>query len=224
MKARIEPQPDDLPEAIFRRQDNSDDRLFYQQPRLVTHIDDATIEALTDFYREFLPTNCDLLDLMSSWISHLPRELRLASVTGLGMNAQELAANDQLTSYVVHDLNADPRLPFGSASFDRASIVVSIQYLIKPVAVMRELHRSLRPGGAVCIAMSHRCFPTKAIVAFQQLSAEDRVNLVCEYLRRGGFNDIEFVDRSPANADPLWLVVGHRSADADAADRVKAEP
>ncbi len=201
---------DELPTALFQRQDNSPDPLFYQQPRLVTHIDDATIENITEFYREFLPPGGDLLDLMSSWISHLPDEINYGSVTGHGMNAEELKANPRLSDYVVQDLNAKPKLPFESERFDRACIVVSIQYLIKPVTVLRDLLRTLRPGGKLCVAMSHRCFPTKAIMAFHQLSPKDRVALVCEYLQRSGFENVEFLDRSPEGADPLWLVIGER--------------
>lgn len=199
---------EELPATMFQRQDNSPDPLFYQQPRLVTHIDDLTIAALTAFYRQFLPAGADVLDLMSSWISHLPEESNFNSVVGHGMNAEELAANPRLSEYLVQDLNATPALPFESERFDRACLVVSIQYLIKPVEVLREVHRTLRPGGKLCVAMSHRCFPTKAIVAFQQLSAADRVALVTEYFQRSGFVEVEYIDRSPEGADPLWLVVG----------------
>jgi len=200
-----------LPDALFQRQDQSPDELFYQQARMVTHIDEATINAITEFYREFIPADCDVLDLMSSWISHLPEEVHYQSVTGHGMNEEELAANPRLDSYVVQNLNADPQLPFAQASFDRAMIVVSVQYLINPVAVMAELHRTLRPGGKLCIAMSHRCFPTKAIAAFQQLATKDLLAFITEVLQRGGFDDVEFIDRSPAGADPLWLLVGSKA-------------
>ena len=204
--------PEAFPERIFARQDDQPDSLFYRQPRMVTHIDDQTIAALTDFYREFIPADCDVLDLMSSWISHLPEELSLRSVTGHGMNEEELAANPRLTRHIVQDLNADPSLPFAPSSFDRTTITVSIQYLTKPVPVMQELFRTLRPGGAICIAMSHRCFPTKAILAFHQLDVEDRVALVGEYLTRGGFTDVQFIDQSPTGADPLWLLIGRKPA------------
>ena len=202
---------DELPPALFQRQDNTPDQLFYQQPRLVTHIDDATIDRLTQFYREFLPANTDLLDLMSSWISHLPKEINYRRVAGHGMNAAELEANPRLTEFVVQDLNTNPQLPFESEQFDRACIVVSIQYLIKPVEVLGDVLRTLKPGGKLCVAMSHRCFPTKAILAFHQLSPNDRVALVSDYLTRSGFINVEFLDRSPEGADPLWLVTGERS-------------
>jgi hypothetical protein len=36
------------------------------------------------------------------------------------MNAEELGDNPQLTKSVVHDINRDPRLPFGDREFDGA--------------------------------------------------------------------------------------------------------
>lgn len=198
----------DLPEHWFERADNSPDEAFYREPRLVQHIDTATIEALTEFYRSFIPTGSKVLDLMSSWISHLPTELSLARVAGLGMNAVELEKNPQLTEWCVQDLNAEPKLPYSAHSFDRITLTVSIQYLIKPLAVMASAHQVLTPGGQICIAMSHRLFPTKAIAAFTKMAPQDRINLVCQYLESAGFKEVNFIDQSPQNADPLWLVVG----------------
>ena len=196
-----------FPERFFAREDESSDALFYGQPRLVTHIDDATIAALTDFYAEFLPPMSRVLDLMSSWVSHLP-DAEYARVAGLGMNAEELAANPRLTDYVVHDLNEQPALPYEDASFDRAVIAVSVQYLVQPLEVFTDLKRVLAPAGRVAVAMSHRCFPTKAILAFRALPPNDRLRLVGSYLHRAGFEEVQALDHSPPNADPLWIVTG----------------
>ena len=199
-----------LPNAWFVCADATPDEAFYQTPRMVAHIDEATIAALTEFYRSFIPPQSDVVDLMSSWISHLPAELPLGKVAGLGMNAAELVANTQLTEWSVQNLNTQPTLAYASASFDRALIVVSIQYLRRPIDVMLSVHNVLREGGEIAIAMSHRLFPTKAIAAFQSLSVEDRVNLVRYYLEKAGFADIKLVDCSPADADPLWIVTGKK--------------
>ena len=199
----------EFPDRFFEREDDAPDSLFYGEPRFVAHIDDDTIAALTAYYGEFLPSGSRVLDLMSSWISHLP-DVHYARVSGLGMNERELAANPRLTDAVVHDLNVDPRLPYEDAAFDRAVIAVSVQYLVRPLEVFRDLGRVLAPGGRVAVAMSHRCFPTKAILAFRALGPGDRVRLVSTYLHHAGFVDLAFEDRSPPGADPLWIVVGTR--------------
>ncbi|NKB70187.1 MAG: methyltransferase domain-containing protein [Candidatus Latescibacteria bacterium] len=201
-----------LPPAYFRRADETPDSLFYQAPRLVTHIDATTIAALRQFYREQLPSAGDLLDLMSSWISHLPEEVEYGRVAGLGMNREELAANPRLTDFVVHDLNADPQLPYPAASFDAVLIAVSVQYLIRPVEVFASIAGVLRPGGRCIVAMSHRLFPTKAIAAFCQLGPRERHNLVQAYfVSAGGFETPDFFDASPPTGDPLWIVTAQRA-------------
>ena len=201
----------EIPPAYFRRADELPDRLFYQVPRLVTHIDEATIAALTQFYRDQLPAAGDLLDLMSSWISHLPEEVAYGRVAGLGMNREELAANPRLTDFVVHDLNANPRLPFAATCFDAVLIAVSVQYLIRPMEVFGAIARVLRPGGHCIVAMSHRLFPTKAIAAFCQLRPRERIDLVQAYFAlAGGFEAPSFFDASPPTADPLWIVAARR--------------
>lgn len=42
-----------------------------------------------------------MLDLCSSWVSHLPPERRYSEVIGHGMNAEELQRNKQLGRYFV---------------------------------------------------------------------------------------------------------------------------
>jgi len=204
-------QPARLPGAFFQREDESDDAGFYLIPRLVTHIDAATIACLTEFYREVLPAGFDLVDLMSSWVSHLPQSALRGRVAGLGMNAAELTANPQLSEWCVHDLNKAPQLPYEDESMDAVLNAVSVQYLVRPVEVFASIRRVLRPGGLSIVAMSHRCFPTKAIRLFHAASAAERCELVGRYhVEGGGFGETEAIDRSPERADPLWLVVGRR--------------
>ena len=119
----------------FQRIDETDDALFYQIPRLVTHIDEPACQALGDFYRATLPAGGDIIDLMSSCVSHIPEDVLYRSVTGLGMNVDELDANQRLTRRFVHDLNRTPDLPFEDASFDGCAIAVSVQYLVRPITV-----------------------------------------------------------------------------------------
>ncbi|MEX1022258.1 MAG: methyltransferase domain-containing protein [Dehalococcoidia bacterium] len=206
------PEAPRFPANFFRREDMSADRFFYDVPRFVTHIDDATIEALTAFYRETIPPDARILDLMSSWVSHLPPDRSYARVAGLGMNAEELKGNEQLSDWAVHDLNTDATLPYDDASFDVALCAVSVQYLTQPVEVFRDVGRVLAPGGVFLVAFSHRMFPTKAVEVWRSLGRDDRVRLIASYFGlAGNFGDPVFLDRSPPDADPLWVVLAQRS-------------
>ena len=200
-----------FPEQFFRRQDESADPNFYMEPRFVTHIDDSTIHNLTEFYRDQIAPGGKVLDLMSSWISHLPEEVDYAHVSGLGMNNKELKANPRLSDFYVQDLNESPTLPFASDTFDAVLIAVSIQYLTRPIEVMTEINRCLAQGGQCIVAMSHRLFPTKAIQAFHVLSPSDRCQVVAAYMGESGMTDIEALDCSPSEGDPLWIVRGYRA-------------
>ena len=196
----------------FGREDEGPDADFYAQPRLVTHIDEAAISAVTQLYREYLPVGGAVLDLMSSWVSHLPAEAAYSRVVGLGMNRVELAANPRLDGYVVHDLNRDPRLPFADAEFDAAAICVSIQYLTRPAAVLRDLGRVLTAGGPLVITFSNRCFPTKAVRAWLLRDEVGHAALVARHLKAARtWTGIQHLDRSPQAGDPLHAVIARRA-------------
>lgn len=103
----------------FAVMDASTDEIFYDQPRLVYHIDDACVGALTAQYSELLNDGDDVLDICSSWVSHYPKDFKGGRVAGLGMNEYELSQNPQLTEYTVQNLNKDPRFPYEDESFDK---------------------------------------------------------------------------------------------------------
>jgi len=198
-----------LPPGAFEKADTSDDTRFYAQPRLVTHIDDAAIAAVTALYSEVLPPGGVVLDLMSSWVSHLPPGVAYAEVIGHGMNAAELAANPRLDRWFVQNLNADPVLPLPPGSVDAACMCVSVQYVQRPTEVFGSLARVLKPGGTVAITFSNRCFPTKAVAIWQALNGPDQCRLVSLYLERAGFVAVEArVLQDGRRSDPLWAVIG----------------
>lgn len=206
-----EQNPTPLPEEAFRRYDETPDEEFYRTPRLVTHIDDRAIAAVTQLYREFFPPNGAVLDLMSSWVSHFPPEVEYRRAVGLGMNEEELRRNPRLDSYVVQNLNADPSLPFGDAEFDGCGICVSVDYLTRPVGVLREVGRVLAIGAPIVVTFSNRCFPTKAVAAWHQLDDKGHMGLVERYLAEAGnFGDVQSLDHSPRRmfSDPLYAVIG----------------
>ena len=200
-----------FPPAAYEREDESDDRQFYEVARKVVHIDDAAIAALGRLYGDVLPGGGRLLDLMSSWRSHLPAGLA-AEVVGLGLNAEEMADNPQLARYVVHDINRDPRLPFEDATFDGAMCAVSIQYVTQPVRLLREVHRVLRPRAPFVVSFSNRCFPTKAVAVWLNTTDAHHVELVRAYFEAaGGWTNVVADNRSPGpDSDPLYVVWGRK--------------
>ena len=204
-----------LPASAFDRLDEAPDELFYSFPRLVTHIDDRAIAAVTELYRQLFPPGGAILDLMSSWVSHLPPEVAYRRVVGLGLNATELAANARLDERIVQDLNQRPELPFPDGEFDAAGLCVSVQYLRRPVVVLREVARVLHPGAPLAITLSNRCFPTKAVLIWRSLDDAGHVRLVERYLRAaGGWVQIERLECVPddGRGDPLFAVVGRCAA------------
>lgn len=197
-----------LPEAAFDKEDPSPDAEFYAFPRFVTHIDDGAIAAVTQAYRESLPPGGAVLDLMSSWVSHLPKEIAYASVVGHGMNEEELAANPRLSQWFVQDLNIEPALPLQDGAFDGAVLCVSIQYLQRPVEVFTEVRRVLRPGAPFVVSFSNRCFPTKAVAIWRSLAGPDQQWLVSAYIQAAGFASVAGRTSTPLHGDPLWIVIG----------------
>ena len=202
--------PDPFPPGFFDRADPETDAAFYRVPRIVTHIDDGAIDAVGALYEE-LGLDGDVLDLMSSWVSHFRQTPRRLTV--LGMNAAELARNPQAVDVVVHDLNADPQLPFADGSFEAAVCCVSVDYLVQPIAVFRDLARVLRPGAPFVCTFSNRCFPTKAIRGWLYASDAEHGEIVAEYFRQaGGWDEPVIARRTPPGhrGDPLWAVWAHR--------------
>ena len=198
----------------FQRIDETDDALFYQSPRLVTHIDEPACQALSAFYRAILPQDGEIIDLMSSCVSHLPDNVAFRSVTGLGMNSSELEANPRLTRRIVQDLNFNPVLPFDDESFDGCTIAVSVQYLVRPIDVFAEIGRVLKPQARCLVSFSNRMFPTKAVAVWRAVGDTDHASLVGHYfVESGQFGEPELRDLSPnpGNSDPLFVVMAGRS-------------
>jgi FKBP-type peptidyl-prolyl cis-trans isomerase 2 len=208
----------------FDRQDSSADSLFYRKPRLTQHLDDTAMTMVKNTYDRFLDDGMQVLDLMSSWQSHIPERHRLKRVVGLGLNQSELDRNPQLTESLVQDLNLEPKLPFENDVFDVVLCTVSIEYLIDPLAVIDEVARVLKPGGYLVVTFSNRWFPPKVIRLWTELHEFERMGLVLEYFMKAKlFEDLhtysmrglprphddkyfpEFVF-----ADPLYAVWGRK--------------
>ncbi|BAZ26155.1 hypothetical protein NIES4073_70610 [Kalymmatonema gypsitolerans NIES-4073] len=203
--------------------DDTDDKLFYDYPRFVTHVDEGFIQQLTDLYRDRLKPNTRILDMMSSWVSHLPKDISFAHVEGHGLNAEELARNPQLNHYFVQNLNENPQLPLLDQDFDAVLNCVSVQYLQYPEAVFSEIHRILKPGGVAIFSFSNRMFFQKAIQAWREGTEASRVELVKGYFSAvPGFTSPEVIARvstlpnllqwmGVTGGDPFYAVIAYRS-------------
>jgi SAM-dependent methyltransferase len=208
-----DPRYSAFPNGFFDRADDAPDDRFYEPVRLVTHIDDGAIAAVGALYDE-LGLAGEILDLCSSWVSHFraaPERL-----VALGMNEAELARNSHATGHLVHDLNADPHLPFPDAAFDGATCCVSVDYLVRPLEVFDGVARVLRPGAPFVLTFSNRCFPTKAIRGWLATDDAGHVEIVSEYFRCStGWTEPRAEPRTPPGqpGDPLFAVWARRTAD-----------
>lgn len=202
---------DTFPPGFFERADSSPDPSFYAKPRLVTHIDEHAIAGVGALYAE-LGIDGEVLDLMGSWVSHFvtpPHRL-----TVLGMNGAELAANPHAAATVIHDLNAETTLPFDDEQFDDVVCCVSVDYLVRPIDVIREVSRVLRPGGRFVCTFSNRVFPTKAIRGWLYATDDQRCEIVATYFRLSQvFAEPVVGRRTPSGhrGDPLFAVWAIRS-------------
>lgn len=204
---------------FFRRLDEGEDEFFYFEPRFVVHIDQAAIRTIGEIFESKLPKNGKILDLMSSWRSHLPDSMGRLRVVGLGLNRDEMADNPALSEIVVHNLNREPSLPFSKGEFDAAILTVSVQYLIHPVEVFAEVGRVLRAGAPFVVSFSNRMFPTKAVALWVHASEEERVSLVARYFHDAQcFEKIESMQGSQNRqrpGDPVHCLVGYRRYEQD---------
>ena len=202
----------------FQRMDEDDDSLFYQQARKVVHIDDGAIAAVSRLFREMVPADSVILDLMSSWRSHWPVGHPKARMVGLGMNREEMEDNPDLDDVVVYDLNRNVELPFEDDTFDAVLITVSAQYLVHPVDTFQEVNRILKPSGQFIVSFSNRMFATKAVYIWRASTDRGRVDLVGTYMEEAGnFEDIQGLFLNPQDSppgDPMFAVVSRKAAAA----------
>lgn len=212
----------DSPES-FKREDEINDDIFYKQPRITSHIDDQCHDNLLNLYDKILPKEGKILDLMSSWQSHLPSNNYY--IIGLGLNKEEMKQNNTLNEYIIFDLNKEPSLPFKDEDFDMIVCDLSIEYVTKPFEVVKEIKRILKPDGIITFSFSNRYFPPKVINLWIDLHEFERMGYVLEILlREGGFKNFctysyrgykrPYYDKyytSTALSDPLYLIYAQKA-------------
>ena len=219
-----------FPPGAFSRIDESDDAEFYAADRLVAHLDSTALKTVVDLVERLVPPKGQrILDLMASWDSHLPESFRNCHVTGLGLNQHELDKNPRLSERVLHDLNANPTLPFEGQTFDVVLCTVSVDYLTQPVKVFREVSRVLKPDGLLLVVFSNRFFPPKVVRIWREANEEERIEIVKAYfVHSEGFKeprvyaakgkprpkDDRYADMG-LPSDPIYAVFADRKGGAD---------
>ena len=167
--------------------DISDDGIFYQQPRFVHHLSVSFRNRLTSLYSEYLLNHYIILDLMSSWVSHLPSNISYKKVIGHGMNEAELSSNERLDRFFVQNLNKKQNMPIEDSSVDVGLIVAGWQYLQYPEKVSLELSRVIKSDSLLIISFTNRAFWTKAPNIWTYSSEEKRIEYVTSVLTSNGW-------------------------------------
>ncbi|WP_320667843.1 methyltransferase domain-containing protein [Prochlorococcus sp. MIT 1307] len=200
------------------KEDNNDDSFFYAQPRFVHHLDETFRSLLTNLYAEQISQDSVVLDLMSSWVSHLPQGIKYKRVIGHGLNRIELEKNNRLDSFWLQDLNRDQKLPLDDSSIDVCLMVAAWQYLQYPEEVAVEIRRILSPQGKLIVSFSNRAFWTKAPLVWKEGSSSDHINYVSDVLISNSWTSVDVVIKeSKSNGifsilgmhnDPFFSVIG----------------
>ena len=167
--------------------DNSDDKIFYQHPRYVHHLSGSFRDRLTKLYSKYLFNHHIILDLMSSWVSHLPIQTKYKKIIGHGMNESELAANNRLDSFWVQDLNKIQSMPIEDSTIDIGLIVAGWQYLQFPEKVSLELSRIIKSDSFLIISFTNRAFWTKSPNIWSNSSENGRLLYIKRVLSANGW-------------------------------------
>ena len=195
----------------FAREDESPDEIFYQKPRFINHLDSLATSTVEELFVRLIPRNARVLDLMAGPESHIRREISPQSVTGLGLNEEELRRNPVISDRVIHNVNENPILPFPDNCFDAVVNTVSVDYLTCPVEVFREVGRILVPGGLFIVVFSNRMFPTKAVNLWRITRESKRPDLVKRFLGEAGcFGAEEYFESTnkPRPVDDKYYSLG----------------
>jgi len=174
-------------DTTFERVDELDDDVFYVKERKVHHLDAYARKTISDIYANAIKPGDHVLDLMSSWESHIHDDIENIKVSGLGMNGIELQANPMLDDYQLYNLNKDPLIPYANDTFDVVICTASVEYLTNPLKVFKQINRVLKTGGKCIMTFSNRWFPSKAILLWSEIHEFERLGLVMEYFKQSGW-------------------------------------
>tara|TARA_Y100001968_G_C19311518_1_gene694434 strand:+ start:288 stop:938 length:651 start_codon:yes stop_codon:yes gene_type:complete len=201
--------------------DFSDDKLFYQKPRFVQHLSSSFRLRLTKLYSQYLYSHFVILDLMSSWVSHLPLDTKYKKIIGHGMNELELNSNNRLDSFWIENLNISQNFPLENCSIDAALIVAGWQYLQYPEDVSLELSRIIKANSLLIISFTNRAFWTKSPNIWTNSTEDERIQYVCNIISSNGWNvekvinektfEKKFLGLYSSESDPFFSIVARNN-------------
>ena len=199
-----------------KKVDESNDEEFYSDPKFVYHLDANFRKYLSNIYRNEIKENSTVLDLMSSWDSYLPEEIKYKTVIGHGLNRQELEKNKIFDKYWIQNFNLNQDIPLDNESIDYCLMVAAWQYLQYPENLTREIVRILNNKGKFIIAFSNRAFWHKAPNIWTTSTEEERIKYVRKVLVSNGFNEPKIIRKfnEPAlnlfnflSKDPFYCLI-----------------
>ena len=175
------------------KEDHDDDSLFYSQPRFAYHLDEAFRSRLSKLYSDYILDDSVVLDLMSSWVSHLPNNKKYKQVIGHGMNQAELERNKQLDSFWIQNLNLNQKLPFDDSTIDVCLMAAAWQYLQYPEDIAAELRRIIKRNGLLIVSFSNRAFWSKTPLIWRDGSDSQHINYIKAILTSEGWSKFTVV-------------------------------
>jgi FKBP-type peptidyl-prolyl cis-trans isomerase 2 len=123
----------------------------------------------------------------------------------------------------VLDLSPDSERPSGK--YDAAACLCTLEYMDRPVDILRYIDHFLTPGAPVVLAFTDRFDRDRAITGWGELHPFERMGLALEYLRMAGFtqglgtvsmrndwrdrDDPAFLETRGVS-DPVFVVYGHK--------------
>ena len=203
------------------KMDIANDQIFYQQPRYVQHMSNSFRTRLTSLYSQYLLNHHVILDLMSSWVSHLPSNIKYKKVIGHGMNEAELSSNKRFDEFWIQNLNNTQNMPIEDSSIDVGLIVAGWQYLQYPEKVSLELSRIIKCDSLLMISFTNRAFWSKAPNIWTYSSEEKRIEYVSSVLSANGWTIEKIINEKTqdkklfglysAESDPFFSVIARNN-------------
>ena len=201
-----------------QKPDETNDFEFYSTPKFVYHLDSNFRKNLSAVYKEEIKTNSSVLDLMSSWDSYLPKDIKYKKVIGHGLNEEELNRNKAFDNYWIQNFNSNQTIPLENETIDYCLMVAAWQYLQYPEKITEEIIRILSKKGKFIIAFSNRAFWHKAPNIWTYSNENERIAYVRNILVSNGFYEPRIIRRFTKensflpflNHDPFYCVIAQK--------------